>query len=119
MNLLKIYIYKTSSGRSPFIAWQKKLDAKIRGIIRTRIDRVRLGNFGDCSTIKGVQGVSELRIDFGPGYRIYFGKKNDKIIILLVGGDKKTQKKDILKAKEYWQECDDNLLNQHMEELNV
>ena len=81
----------------------KKLNRTARGIISSRLVRIRLGNFGDCKSIKG-KGIYELRIHFGPGYRIYFGKKGKKIILLLLGGDKKSQKKDIHKSYQMWQD---------------
>lgn len=71
-------------------------------IIRSRLDRITLGNFGDCTPIEN--GISELRIFYGPGYRIYFGQYRKNIVILLIGGDKGTQSKDISKAKKYWAE---------------
>ena len=74
---------------------------KIHGIILTRLDRVQNGNFGDCQSVG--EGVSELRIDFGPGYRVYFGQDGDRVI-LLHGGRKNRQSKDIVKAKEYWRD---------------
>jgi putative addiction module killer protein len=64
--------------------------------------RIRIGNFGDCETIQGKRGLYEMRIHFGSGYRIYFGKYKERIILLLIGGDKSTQKKDIKKAEQYW-----------------
>ena len=102
---MKIVIYSTSNGKSPFYDWQNKLNENTRAIIRTRLDRIRLGNFGDSKIIKGGEGVWELRIDFGPGYRIYFGKKGATVVVLLVGGDKGSQDRDIAKAKRYWLEC--------------
>ena len=102
--LINIFIYTTQRGKEPFWDWQKKLDKSTRAIIRTRIDRVRLGNFGDCKTIKNSNGIFELRVGFGPGYRIYFAKKGSTIVILLIGGNKSSQKKDITKAKQYWLE---------------
>ena len=66
-----------------------------------RINRLRLGLFGDCKPVG--DGVSELRMDFGPGYRAYFGQSGDQII-LLSGGDKATQDADIKNAKKYWKE---------------
>jgi|SRR3990167_1145260 len=108
MSILKeIQIYKTNSGKSPFITWRDKLDTKIRGIVRAKIERVRLGNFGDVKSIKNGNGIYELRIDFGSGYRIYFGKQGRSIIVLLLGGDKRSQRRDIEKAKEYWLDCKD------------
>ena len=102
MSITKIVIYTTQTGKAPFKEWLEKLDGKTRGITRTRIDRVRLGNFGDCKVLKDGEGVSELRISFGAGYRVYFGRDGRTLIVLLVGGDKSSQKRDITKAKEYW-----------------
>ena len=67
-----------------------------------RLDRVSLGNFGDCHGVG--DGVQELRIDYGPGYRVYFGQVGSTIVLLLFGGDKSTQAKDIEQAKRYWNE---------------
>ncbi|MFD0322001.1 type II toxin-antitoxin system RelE/ParE family toxin [Lysobacter gummosus] len=72
-------------------------DAKARGIIIARIERMRAGNFGDSKSVG--EGVSELRIDYGPGYRVYFTKRNGKTVILLCGGDKSSQKSDINLAR--------------------
>jgi putative addiction module killer protein len=74
---------------------------KIHGIILARLDRVENGNLGDCEPVG--EGVSELRIDFGPGYRVYFGQDGDSVI-LLHGGTKNRQSRDIVKAKEYWRD---------------
>jgi len=67
-----------------------------------RLDRVSLGNFGDCRSVG--EGVQELRIDYGPGYRVYFGQHGSTIVLLLCGGDKDSQAKDIDLAKHYWKE---------------
>lgn len=98
---IEILEYHTEAGRNPFQKWLHKLkDRQARAKIRVRLNRIRLGNFGDC---KGVgHGVSELRIQHGPGYRVYFGRKGDTIVILLYGGHKKTQSQDITLAQEYW-----------------
>jgi len=90
------------NGKCPFIDWERKLDKVTRSMIRIRLNRIRLGNLGDSKAISGIRGVYELRIHLGPGYRIYFGKEGDRLIILLCGGNKKTQKGDIQRAKEYW-----------------
>lgn len=85
----------------PFGEWLDSLkDRKARAKIFTRLDRLALGNPGDCKSIGA--GLSELRIDFGPGYRVYFGQDGEILIILLCGGDKDSQDKDIIVAKEYW-----------------
>ncbi len=94
--------FKEGEEESPFDLWMEGLrDSKGRGIIWNRLDRVEDGNFGDCEPVG--EGVFELKIDFGPGYRVYFGEDGD-LVILLLGGTKKTQAKDIVKAKEYWRD---------------
>ena len=93
--------YLTSEGRAPFTQWLGALkDRKGRALIRVRLERLSLGNFGDCNPIG--EGLHELRIDFGPGYRVYFGQKGKQLILLLCGGLKKTQKRDIQQAHDYW-----------------
>jgi putative addiction module killer protein len=82
-----------------FSNWFKKLkDRRAKARIQARIDRLGLGNFGDVAPVG--QGVSELRIDYGPGYRLYFIQQGLTIVILLSGGDKDSQNADIIKAKE-------------------
>lgn len=73
---------------------------RARAKIRVRLDRISLGNMGDCHRVD--DGVHELRIDYGPGYRVYFGWLGSTIVLLLCGGDKSTQTKDIDLAKQYW-----------------
>lgn len=93
--------YLTEEGESPFRKWLNSLkDTNSRAKIRVRLNRIRLGNLGDCKSVGS--GVSELRIDYGPGYRVYLGQDGDEIIILLLGGDKKRQQKDIETAITYW-----------------
>jgi putative addiction module killer protein len=70
--------------------------------VRARLNRIRLGNFGDCKSVGS--GVEELRIDFGPGYRIYYGREGSLVVILLCGGSKASQARDILRAQRYWKE---------------
>jgi putative addiction module killer protein len=95
--------YQTPSGSNPYREWLLSLkDSKARSAIRVRINRLRQGNLGDCRHLS--EGIYELRIHHGPGYRVYFGNLDGEIVILLCGGDKRTQKRDIQKAKEYWQE---------------
>jgi len=82
-----------------FDKWFTSLkDRKAKARIQARIDRVEIGNFGDVSLVG--DGVSELRIFYGPGYRVYFVKRNSVVVILLSGGDKSSQQTDIAKAKE-------------------
>ena len=95
--------YVRPDGRCPFEDWMTSLrDQRARARIRTRIDRVQLGNLGNCEPVGG--GVSELKIDYGPGYRVYFGQIGTKLVILLCGGDKSSQSEDIRKAIEYWED---------------
>jgi putative addiction module killer protein len=92
--------YQTEEGVEPGLEWLRKLrDSKGRNVIRTRLNRVQAGNFGNCDAVG--DGVHELKIDFGPGYRIYFGEDGD-LVVLLLGGDKSTQDRDIQEAKGYW-----------------
>lgn len=82
-----------------FTKWFDNLkDRKARARIQARIDRVEMGNFGDVAPVG--EGVSEFRIFYGPGYRIYFVQRNSVVVVLLSGGDKSSQKRDIAKAKE-------------------
>ncbi len=104
MKLLKIIIYSTDTGKEPFSAWLESLERKTRAIVRNRLDRMILGNWGDAKVIKGGGSIWELRIDHGPGYRVYFGTEGRTLVILLTGGAKKSQNRDIAKAKSYWLE---------------
>lgn len=81
-----------------FRKWRTRLkDERIRGLIASRLDRLAFGHAGDVEPVG--QGISELRFRYGPGYRIYFQKRGNTIIVLLCGGDKSTQAKDIKAAK--------------------
>jgi len=94
--------YLTESGKSPFAEWFNSLNAPASAKVAIAIFRLEAGNF---SNVKGVgSGVYEYRIDFGPGYRVYFGKDGDKLVILLGGGSKKRQQRDIAEANRLWAE---------------
>jgi putative addiction module killer protein len=96
----EILICQDAKGQEPFSVWLKSLkDVKAVGIILRRIRRIGDGNFGDVEPVG--EGVSELRIDFGPGYRIYFGQLGDEVHIIS-GGTKKSQRADIRDAKDFW-----------------
>jgi putative addiction module killer protein len=83
---------------SKFDAWLRELaDRKAKARILARLARVRLGNFGDCKPVG--EGVSEMRIDVGPGYRVYFVRQGETAYLLLMGGDKSSQDRDIEQAK--------------------
>jgi len=98
---IDVRVYETADGRCPFNDWLLALrDVHARARIRARIARVREGNFGDAKPIG--EGVFELRVHHGPGYRIYFGRQGKAVVILLCGGDKRTQPRDIARAKRYW-----------------
>jgi len=99
----EIDYYVTEQGGKPFKEWLEGLrDVQGRARIRVRLDRFRLGNPGDHRSVGA--GVQELRIDFGPGYRVYFGLEGKRLVLLLLGGDKSSQSRDIAKAREYWQD---------------
>src|SRR5579872_3103100 len=102
LNVLKIRrIYRTQDGWSPYEEWLENLrDVAGRAKIKIRIDRAAMGNFGNHRTVGA--GIIELKIDYGPGYRVYIGQYGQEIIVLLCGGDKGSQEKDIKKAHEYW-----------------
>lgn len=96
-----IRIYETENGKRPFEEWVKDLrDPPTVRRIQARLAGVSVGNLGDVKSVG--EGVSELRLAFGAGYRIYFGAVGDELIVLLCGGDKSSQDKDIKKAKEFW-----------------
>ena len=100
---IEVLEYLDEAQRNPFREWLEALrDREARARIRVRINRLRQGNFGDCKALG--RGVSELRIDYGPGYRVYFGRQGEKIVILLCGGDKRTQSGDIERAQMRWQD---------------
>ena len=95
ISLRTVLNYVSQQGNAPFDDWLQSLrDRKARAIIRNRINRVRLGN----------RGVFELRIHYGPGYRVYYGELERVVVILLCGGTKRSQRRDIERAKAYWQD---------------
>lgn len=103
----EIDYYSTTSGKLPFREWFESLsDIKAKKAVDTRLTRLRRGNFGSCESIG--MGVLELKIDYGPGYRIYFGRAGNRVVLLLCGGDKSTQQKDIRNAHHYWQDYKEN-----------
>lgn len=94
------YFY-TSSGKAPAKEWLNSIKDKLtQAILYKRIRQASLGNFGNHESVG--QGVFEMKIDFGPGYRIYYGIHNDEVILLLMGGSKRRQQSDIDKAITYW-----------------
>ena len=100
---LDVLEYLTEDGHNPFREWLEALrDREARARIRVRINRLRLGNFGDCKAVG--RGVSELRIPYGPGYRVYFGRRGGKVVVLLCAGDKRSQTRDIEIAQARWED---------------
>jgi putative addiction module killer protein len=98
---MKVIRYVTESGRDVFGDWLAAIrDPKATAKIIVRIDRLATGNRGDCKSLR--EGISELRIDWGPGYRVYFAMAEKTCVLLLCGGDKRTQAADIKKAIGYW-----------------
>jgi putative addiction module killer protein len=98
-----VIVYRDTAGKEPFTDWLRGLrDPSTRRRILQRLFRLENGNFGDCKLVG--DGVSELRFFFGPGYRIYFGEDGDTIVVLLCGGDKSSQHKDIRQAQTYLKE---------------
>lgn len=95
--------YITETGEIPFKDWLEGLkDIHARAKIRVTLDRIRIGNFGHVRSVG--EGVHELKIDYGPGYRVYYASAGKTIVLLLLGGDKASQSKDIVLAKKYWKD---------------
>jgi len=99
--MFEVLRYQTEGGRVPFSDWLASIqDKAIEAKIRVRLRRLEAGLFGDCEPVG--DGVLELREHVGAGCRIYFGRQGRMIIVLLVGGTKRTQARDIQEAKTYW-----------------
>lgn len=95
--------YRRVDGSEPYTEWFGRLgDRQAKARIIARLDRLENGNVGDCKSLRG--GLFELRIDWGPGYRVYFGREGDRLVILLCAGDKRRQASDIERAMTYWQD---------------
>ena len=102
MHTLKIEIraYQDTAGCKPYADWLESLtDNKTKARIVARVNRMAAGNFGDCKPLR--DGVQELKIDFGPGYRLYLSKQGPVLVMLLCGGDKSDQSRDIERASAY------------------
>ena len=94
--------YLQPDGSSPFARWFRRLDAAAAAKVTTALYRMEQGNLSNAKSVG--QGVQETRIDFGPGYRVYFGRDGERLIILLAGGTKRRQQDDIENAKARWQD---------------
>ena len=96
----ELEIYRTPNGQEPYTQWFESIsNLKMRTRIQARIDRIESGNLGDHKSLGG--GIFELRLQFGSGYRVYFGQAGNTIVLLLCGGDKSSQVRDIKRAKAY------------------
>ena len=101
--MFEIRRYRTAAGDEPVTKWLSDLpDRQARARILARLERLEVGNFGDSKFLR--DGVHEMRIDWGPGYRVYYGRDGRTVIVLLCGGDKRKQGADIKRAVELWQE---------------
>ena len=99
----EIFVFETRDGRVPFREWMNLVKGQpVYEKVVARLERIEEGNFGEHRSVG--EGVSELVINFGPGYRVYYGLDGADIVILLVGGSKATQQKDIDAAKQYWRQ---------------
>ena len=101
--MFELLRFQGKDGREPLTEWMRRLrDRQAYAHVLARLDRLENGNFGQCRPLRG--GVWELKIDHGPGYRVYYGQVGKTILLLLCGGDKRTQQADIERAVEYWKE---------------
>ena len=104
--VLAVFHYQTSDKRIPFREWLDTVRNPIAfAAVQLRVDRFGRGLFGDCAPVG--EGVWELRIDTGPGYRVYYGVSGKQAVLLLCGGDKRTQKADIKRATVYWKDYEE------------
>lgn len=100
---MELRYYQTTSGRQPFVEWLARLrDGEARARILARLDVVAMGSFGDARPVG--EGVLELRIQWGPGYRVYFARTGHVVVLFLCGGDKRSQDGDIRNAKRYYED---------------
>ena len=107
---MNVVVLQESDGKEPFTLWLESLrDAEARQRVLARINVVRRGLLGSARSVG--DGVNEFKIDYGPGYRLYFGRKGDLLVVLIGGGDKSSQKADITRAKNLWQEYKDEIEN--------
>jgi putative addiction module killer protein len=101
--MLEVREYQTAEGKTPLTEWLRGLrDGPTSDRIVARLDRLKAGLFGDWKSVGG--GICELRIDHGPGYRVYYAQEGKTLILLFCGGDKSTQAKDIETAHAYWKD---------------
>ena len=102
MAVIRIVQYVSRDGKDRFGEWLRAQPSLVRTRVQARINRIRMGNFGDYRGLG--QGISELRIHSGPGYRVYYGRDGNHLVILLAGGTKRRQAGDIARAQALWRE---------------
>jgi putative addiction module killer protein len=100
--VIEVREYIDTAGRSPFTRWFRALNVQAAAKVATALERIADGNLSNVKPVGN--GVLEYRIDYGPGYRIYFGRDGDRLVILLAGGVKKRQQADILQARMNWED---------------
>ena len=100
--LIELQDYLDTSGRRPIRRWLDGLDSVTRARVARALVQLSLGNISEVKSVGG--GVLERRLDFGPGYRLYFGRDGEAVIILLVGGTKRGQQRDIVAAQAHWED---------------
>ena len=101
--ILSVVHYRTATGKIPYQDWLQRLrDKTAKAAVIRRIIRIELDDLGDHKRVG--EGVSELRLDVGPGYRVYFGVMGKTVVVLLTAGDKSSQERDIARAKAYWKD---------------
>ena len=100
--MIEVLVYETPDGKRPFEKWFEDVDRHARRRVQIAIGRLADGNTGSLKSVGG--GVSEIKISFGPGYRVYLGREGDKMVLLLTGGTKKRQSEDIAYAKSLWRD---------------
>lgn len=99
--MIEVFRYQREDGREPFSEWLNAMRDKLaQARIRIRLRQLQAGSFGDCESVG--DGVIELRVHLGAGYRVYCGRHGKAVVLLLCGGDKSSQKADIKRAKELW-----------------
>ena len=102
--MFEIRTYQTADGSRPYDEWLDGISPAFAARIRKGVSRMEAGNFGDSWRLNSDVPIFERRFDFGPGFRAYYGRDGEAVVLLLCGGDKSSQRRDIAKAAEYWKD---------------